>query len=296
MLDSAIRQIAASRDGTRAAAAFFSSTVQIWDLDAAECATQFQSVLDFGGHRLDLSPDGSRCVVASWRGGSDAGVACHDTMTGFQLWHRPDVMETQHISFCLKQLGIWCIADSGAAIRIDDSNGKTLEERRGIERIIESPYFDHRLVERHRGGYVLEGPERVLLPKNSFALLDAAIGLDEVCIAEPRAPLRCLRLSGEERWRFDIGPGRQFVRVWFSSAQSRFFALATSLGSGPTAIVAFEPATGQAREISKFSSWDAAAAPDANRFITCHGDLHRLSDGDLVASLAFPQTVYPDKD
>lgn len=66
MWASAIRQLAAARNAPRVAAAFNEHTIQLWDLHTAELRSQFNTVFEFGGHRVALNPTGELCVAAAW--------------------------------------------------------------------------------------------------------------------------------------------------------------------------------------------------------------------------------------
>src|SRR5580704_19512218 len=74
-------------------------TVQIWDVEAAKQLREIDTVLDVGGRRLALSPNGEVCIAASWRKGRRGGICSYGASTGAVLWHRSDIGHTQELYF-----------------------------------------------------------------------------------------------------------------------------------------------------------------------------------------------------
>lgn len=124
-----IRHLAASHAGPRAAAATFQSEVEIWDIASGQRVSAFDTVLDFGGRRLAIGPDGDWCVAAAYH---VHGIACYDTASGAERWRRKDLKKCQYVGVSCDGRRIYCCFDERPCFVLDASTGETLESLRGV--------------------------------------------------------------------------------------------------------------------------------------------------------------------
>ena len=164
MRASAIRELAASRNATKAAAAFFDKTVQIWGLTTRERITEFETVFVFGGRRLALDAAGQKCVTAGWGQGKRGGVACYEADTGKVIWHRQDLRQTQRVWFSSYRGGFWWSPDSGRTRLLDPDNGSDVDSIAGFHRFYESEYSGELLLERRKHDYNFKNSEPRKIP------------------------------------------------------------------------------------------------------------------------------------
>ncbi|MGO4210717.1 hypothetical protein AB4043_07795 [Terriglobus sp. YAF25] len=86
MLNSAIRELAASSSSARIAAGLFKETVQIWDLNSREIICEFPTVFCSGAGNLSISPFGEILVTGLSK--SLGKVAAYDIPSGGKLWEQ----------------------------------------------------------------------------------------------------------------------------------------------------------------------------------------------------------------
>src|SRR6266568_842958 len=144
---SAIRQLTAARNAPRVAAALVECTIQIWDLNDCQQLSEFDSVFDFGGHRITLSPGGDVCVAARWTKGKRGGVAAYDALTGSPVWRRTDIRQAQFVQFSCGGDIVWCGVQAGRLQKLDASTGATVDTFTGIKKIFDSPHSNLLLLE-----------------------------------------------------------------------------------------------------------------------------------------------------
>src|SRR5207248_2897310 len=82
-----IRHLATSWSGSVIAAAEFERTVHVWDVAELRHLTTFPTIMDFGGTRLAITPDGKNCVAAAYH---VEGVAAYAAPDGTEVWRRKD--------------------------------------------------------------------------------------------------------------------------------------------------------------------------------------------------------------
>ena len=211
MLDSAIRTISIARRSPIAAAAHFEKKVQIWNLANAALVSELDTVFQFGGHRLTLSPTGEYCVAARFRAGQNGGVVCYETRSGRKIWHRADLRRVQGVRFSAANEAIWCQVEGQAVLSLDINTGLTIGSLRTICDVFDSPFTQHVLQE-PRGrdrGLAIVGSTTLLVPRSTCAILDATFSPDALCLSEAGGPVRCVNSPP---------PNRRWLRV---SAVSR---------------------------------------------------------------------------
>lgn len=266
---------------------------------------QMETMLDFGGRRLALTPDGSTCIVGSWgeRGTGQRGLAAYSVPYGRLLWNRSDIRRIQSVAASGSGREIYCGVENTHVYIIEASTGTTLSTVRSARKIFGSRYTPHRLVAQ-KERYTVCGATEFHISPLSFALLDAAFSSDAVCLAEPRNALRPrehpggVRLldieTGEQRWYLDL----RAIRVAFNSADENFYCIAAT-ESEPRRRSLIRLA-GSAADCVRMLVFDhcgeAAFTPSGQALITAKGDVYETSSGVLLTHLDFPQRDYPDPD
>jgi hypothetical protein len=294
---SAIRQLAAARNAARLAAAFVERTIQIWDLERCEQLSEFDSVFDFGGHRVTLSPSGDICVAAGWTKGKRGGVAAYDALTGSPIWHRPDIRQTQFVRFsCLGDI-VGCGVEAGRFQQLDAHTGATVDTFTGVKKIFDSPFSNLLFLETRHRGFHIKGLEDVLIPNETFALLDAAVSSDVLCLSEAGGSVRCLDCrSGLEEWRYNPPSNTHVLRLGYRPADRHFYGVQWEYERGTSrTLFRFGQGCDQYEEICQLQSWDEEFCLDTNALVTSGGEVISVTTGEIVNRLAFPQKDYPDK-
>ena len=196
MRKSAIRHLAITDEPSIVAAAFFESRVQIWSWRTSQQLGEFETILDFGGRRLALTPDGRICIACSFH----HGLAAYSVPDGRVLWHRRDFRKVQQVTLSASGREIYCGVDESLVHIVEAETGSALGKVARASEIVSSQVSPHELVVK-RDKYVVQGPGELEIPTNSFALLDAAFSPESVCLSEPKTGIRCIDLaSGSLLW------------------------------------------------------------------------------------------------
>src|ERR1017187_8983145 len=183
MRGSAIRHLAITDQLSIVAAAMFSNTVQIRSWETAEQLGEFETMLDFGGSRLALTPDGSICVVGAWGqpGRGARGLAAYSIPDGRILWNRKDIRHIQYVRLSGTGREIYCGVEGSAAHIIETASGDPIRRLKSAKQIVGSRYTPHQLVVQ-RGKYLVLGKHEFEIFPLSFGCLDAAFSPEAVCI------------------------------------------------------------------------------------------------------------------
>lgn len=302
MRASAIRQLAAAQSAARLAAAFVERTVQVWDLCSFERVSQFDTVYEFGGHRITLSPTGEACVAAARQMGRNGGVACYDAVDGSLLWHRTDIGHTQFLRFSCGGKTIWCGVEDGRLQCLDAGSGTTVDTLAGIKRVLDSPHSNLLLLETRSRGFLIKSRSQLRIPNLTFALLDAAFSPDCLCLSEAGGPVRCLEPdSGAELWRYEPPKNAHVLRLGYRPADQRFYGVQWEYEHGTSRVLlrfsgegAHEAIRQLRSEILERPSWDEQFGIDGDVLVTSTGEVISVLDGSVMNRLAFPETEYPD--
>ena len=290
MHDSAIRHLAACDESSRIAAALFESTVQIWDWDSGRQIAEFETVLDFGGRRLVLAAAGSLCVTGSW----DRGLSAYSVPDGACIWRRPDLTKIQLLTLSPSGREINCGFDKRPLAVIDASTGNTVRTVKNALRIFCSRLSSYEFVQ-ERKIYRIVGNHISEIPAMSFALVDAALSPEAVCLSESKPGIRCIELkSGEQLW---YNPYLGTNHVAFCAADFNFYCVAME-NSPPhdCSLVRLAPNIMNCDQTAFIGPcWEAAFSQSGNVLITMRGDVFETSTGRLLSQLNFPQREYPDK-
>lgn len=291
----------AARRAPVAVAADHTGESQVWNPRTGEKLAQFNTVFD-GCNRLAVSALGESVIAANWRRGKHAGVACYETSSGREIWHRLDLRQVQSMRFSEQGDWAWCEVDSRSAHCLDAKTGSTLKLWRGVRDVFENPYTAHSLMAR-RGDLVLGTSERsVSVPRLSPSLREPAFSQDAVCICEAISPtirpsitqgiVRCLELdSGRERWRYQCPEGHFMQTI--SYQDDGFFYGVQSGGDRDhdgwvVALIRLTSETGSCTELCRLSP----PPPYFGGFgdgilLTPEGDVVSLASGEVTRRLSF---------
>jgi hypothetical protein len=137
----------------------------------------------------------------------------------------------------------------------------------------------------------------VLVPKLTFALLDAAFSATSVCITESGGPVRCIDcLTGDELWRHTPPVDSHALRLHYNRADGFFYGVVWHYEKGQFRhLVRFDSETGQNTLVRALDSWEEEFSEATQRLVTAGGDIIDLAGGDIVGKLAFPLIEYPDR-
>jgi hypothetical protein len=143
MLASSIRHLAITDECSIVAAALFEKTVQIWSWKTGKQLGEFQTMLDFGGKRLALTPDGAACIVGAWgqRGRGPRGLAAYSVPDGKVIWNRVEIDHIQYVKVSGSGQEIYCGVEGSSAYIIDVATGET--RVRGAIKIVGSIHKAH---------------------------------------------------------------------------------------------------------------------------------------------------------
>ncbi len=141
--NSAIRQIATSYEGSVFAAADAERAVHIFTLDQPAEVTGFETIFEFGGQRLAISPGGTFCVTGAY---NRDGVALYETNGGSLIWHRKDLRGVQRLQFSRHEDAVLASLEGGPLLLLDSRTGATLRDLPGVMDIEESPFGRAKLV------------------------------------------------------------------------------------------------------------------------------------------------------
>jgi hypothetical protein len=236
----AVRQIACADDADLFATAEFESRVETWSITQRSRLCSFSTIVDFGGRRLGFSSGPRPKLVAGAY--NRYGVRAYDPLSGEEIWRRPELKQVQTVHGT--PYGVAVGVERGPLRLLDASTGELLQTFRGVSELYAGP-GRHALAEGHSGTQRIElidlgnDGRRVWRSRlESFALLDAAIGIDAVAFSEVGACVRCLDFEGVERWRW-TPPPELHVRAleWLSD---RRLAGVLQVGGHPAAVLIFD--------------------------------------------------------
>ena len=323
MRHSAIRHLAVSDESEIIAAALFEKTVQIWSWKTGQQIGEFQTMLDFGGRRLALSPDGTRCIVGPWsrKGRGPRGLAAYSVPDGQLLWNREEIGHIQDVGISGSGQEIYCGVEGSSAYIIEASTGETRGRVRGATKIVGSRYSQHNLIVQKRPkavmdcrpitsknyfkypNYLMRGPSEFEIQPLSFGLLAAAFSPDAVCLSEPKDGLHPrenmggIRLvdleTGAARWHLDIGSNH----LAYNSSDAKFYCVAAPQDNPrDSSLIRLASNILDCDQVALLGScWEAAFSPSGTVLVTVQGDVYESSTGDLLMHLEFPERDYPDR-
>jgi hypothetical protein len=301
MIASAIRSLACGRESQVVAAAFVEKTVQIWEVVTCRLISQFDTVYDFGGEwgRLTMSPKGDRCVCAAWSGGRKGGVGCYEVATGEVIWHRPELKQTQSVSFSPSGDSVWWAPDAGATKQLNSVNGDPQRAILSAAKVFEGRYSKALfIVPRNKTKpYLFGESSEHRIQRRTFTVLDVAFAPDCFCIAEAGGPTTCFdSKNGVERWLYEPPHQAHIVRIEFVETLQAFFGVLYHFNAGHRSLARFDPTTGICNSLYDLphGSWASCFSEAIGAVVTSAGAVIRLNDGRELGRLDFPQKEYPD--
>lgn len=292
MRSSAIRTLRAAAHAPVIAAALFERTVQIWNWGTGERTCEFDTVTD---GRLSLSPSGDYLVAANWRKGKRGGVACYSTRTGEKLWHRQDIRRTGRLRFASNDAAIWCGIAGSPLQRLDANTGETVAAERAVQEVVDSPYSAHRLVI-SRQQIRIQGTSEVVVPRLSFAVLDAAFSENALCLTEAGGIVRCIDLDlGQERWRYVPPTSHHLIFLSYNNVDHCFYGTQWLYEhGGPYLLIRLPEITGAFSEVCCLNAYPDWCCFGDGIVVTSSGDVVCLQNGNTIRRLEFPECEYPN--
>lgn len=248
----AIRHLAASRDGSILAAAEFESTVHLWDLNTFSRLRRFETTLDWGGSRLAVSPEGSLIAVGAYQ---RHGIAAYRTSDGSELWRRTDLKKVQRLCFSHNGRDLFCCFDRHACERLDSLSGKSGANLRGVRNLWASGFGETYLLERSRDYLVTkDGSNLMIIPKMSFGCLSVGFARSRVCVSEAGGPVRLFDLRSTKMiWRHVPAKGTHFLAMAYQASSDRFVGVLSPYETGGRSTLChFDNDTGVPRRWWKF--------------------------------------------
>jgi hypothetical protein len=321
MRASSIRHLSVTDASSIVAAALFEKTVQIWSWKTGQQLGEFETMLDFGGRSLALTPDGCACIVGArgQRGRGSRGLAAYSIPDGKLLWNRAEIRHIQNVRVSGSGQEIYCGVEGSSAYIIHAATGDSVGRVRGARKIVGSRYTQHSLIVQKRPkavkdcqysnskvgsnypNYLMRGPSEFQIFPLSFGLLDAAFSPDAVCLSEPKdylhpreniGGIRLIDLEkGDSRWHLDIGSNH----LAFNLSDTRFYCIAApSADPHNSSLIRLASTILDCDQVALLGQcWEAAFSPSGTTLVTSQGDVHETSTGDLVMHLEFPQRDYP---
>jgi hypothetical protein len=271
-----IRHLATSWSGSVIAAGEFERTVHLWDVAKRKHVSTFPTILDFGGTRLAVTPDGKNCIAGAYR---VEGIAAYSTVDGTETWRRKDLKKVQTLRVSLDGCRVYACFDNRSCQVLNRESGKTNKTWSGVRDVWESPFEPVVLLEKRT--LVLQTAEEEKLSsftRESFAVPCVAFGLDCVCVSESTGALRCLDTqTGKERWRF-WESGRHFLNLAFAEQTDAFFGVDWPYERGGLfRLLRFHPQSGESIVVTELGK--------TGEFEFCHRGTHLLSsDGSIIES------------
>jgi hypothetical protein len=248
----------------------------------------FSTIMDAGGTRLAVAPDGRNCIAAAYH---VEGIAGYTACDGKEAWRRKDLKKTQTVRVSLDGRRVYACFDNRSCQVLNRETGKTIKTWPGVRHVWESPYQPAMLLEKRT--LVLQSPDEkkiASIPAETFAVLCVAFGPGLVCVSESGGPLRCLDVqTGEERWRFQE-KGQHFLELAFAEHVQAFVGVCWPYERGGSfRLLRFEPRSGAPSDVTELGK--------AGEFVFClRGTRLLCSDGSVLdsatgqnkAKLAFP--------
>ncbi len=132
-----IRHITISRNCRYAAVAEFEEHVQVWELVEQQRIASFATTLDFGGQRIAITDDGTRCVVGAY---NRRGLAVYDVSRGQEFWRRKDLTGVHYVSIALDQKRAHCGFEKRGFESLNLETAKSKTPLRGVRQLFESEF------------------------------------------------------------------------------------------------------------------------------------------------------------
>lgn len=261
--------------------------LRVFDLAGGRCLVEFPVLWDGGGRRIAFSQDGKTIYVGCY---DVHGVACYSVGTGKELWRRRDLKAIQVINSSTTQDRIFCERSTGAAALLNGTTGETLPSPRGVKGVWFSAFEDFTLVERGKNAE-LEihqplGRKIGNFPRESFAVLNAALSGNLLLFAEPKTPLRAIDLkSASEIWRFPAEDAHKCHALAYSPRRKAFVACHSR--NGGFGLLTISPDDGHSVCSGTVERWSGAFFGDGEFFVDCQGSTYSVETGQMLLHRLF---------
>lgn len=272
-----IRQLAASRSGRRIAAGEFERGVHILDVVSHEYICGFDTVLDAGGRRLAISADGLHCVAGAYY---QKGIVCYSTDGGDMVWCRKDLKKLQWMKFSPDDTQVLLHLQDRPAHILDRYSGETILTLRGKEEIYKSEFepiclCSSKQLELRSNDYKMI----TIIPRETFAELDAVFSPGRVFTSESGGPVRCFETkSGTELWRYQEEQSHA-LRLSYRAESESFLAVFWNYNKGGRQkLYHFDAASG--RRLGLFEIGE-----ETDTEFCLDGKYLIMRDGDLIDTL-----------
>jgi len=226
-----ISHIATSYSGNIFAVAEFEKMVYVWDFDKDLRIQSIESILDFGGRRLAISPNGEICAAGAY---NKYGISMYDVGTGKILWNRKDLKRVQILKFNPGGDKIYACFETKPMHIIDCYTGEVCKTLRGKRKIWFSPLDE---------SYILEDNIKIRfyndvlntnfeINRETFAILDVTYSEDTVFTSESGGALRAIStIDGEEKWRAYF-EDNHFLRIGYNKENNLIYGVLWNFEKG----------------------------------------------------------------
>lgn len=275
-----ISHIATSFDGRIFATGEFKELVSIWDIDEGTHKGSFRTHLDYGGHRLAISPDGQLCAAGAY---SIYGISVYNVPDGSVVWTRKDLKKVQWLGFDPTSGNLLAGFDSKPLHVLNSRTGETLETLRGVRQKKCNPYNDTCLVDGTKLEIRGNAGKPIVLQRCTFAILDGAFSPGVVYLTESGGPLRAIDCTnGALLWEYIPENGSHFPSIGYNAITKTLFGVLWPFEKGGAKTLwQFDPSTGLviSRMILEDNPVETEFAYRGSRLITSNGYIYRL-EGD----------------
>jgi hypothetical protein len=209
--------------------------------------------------------------------GRRGGVSCYETKAGKLVWHRPELKQTQWVSFSPSGESIWWTPESGHTKRLFCRSGGPESMWEGSSQVFEDPYSKGLLVaprDRQRE-YIFRHSRPFRIQRCGFAVLDTASSSDSFCVSETAGPVRCfLSSDGQERWRYDPPEESHIVQIRFcENLDGSYGVLHQFSPCRKRWLVRFEHRDGACTRVCDLQgSWDECFGERFDILVSCPSD------------------------
>jgi hypothetical protein len=294
---SEFRAFCTSHDGQYFAGCTDAGLIRIWDAtDLSLVATLYNSFEDCD-LRMAIDPENHLLFSGAW----DEGLSCHNYLTGAHLWHRDDVPGIQKVDYTR---GFSASIHIAAEIRetepdettvlygvieLDSRSGKMLWRDPDAYSMFLHPSDAWVVMENRddRTLSILDGSKQIRgsLGMAYFAIMDVAFNGDLIAVAEGTEGVRIIDRQGKVLARL-IPTNREchFIQAGFDRSTGNWLFMDNEEDSF-LAIV--DGKSGKLLSERQGGSWsDVNLIGDGSRFVDSEGQVHRTSDGEVLAQLA----------
>jgi hypothetical protein len=224
---SAVRWVAVTRETSATYATPPEGRLWLFNLSDRRCLRSFAVRYDFGGRRLAVSPDGSRCFVGCY---DVEGMGAY-LADGAEAWRRKDLKAIQQLEALPAENAVFCGRD-GASHLLCAETGKTMDKPRGVKAVYARTAGPEVILAGPR--FELHAPYGRCRWKASrsvdFREMDCAFSRGEVAIAEGRGPVRCFDLvAGTPLWSHQPPAESHFLSLTYREQTGCFVGLWRSL-------------------------------------------------------------------